>query len=533
MNTRKRLLAGLLTAALLAGGAASLEAHKNSPQPGAPAKNNAPMAGLSMASTSVAFLEGATNIGSKACQQCHAQQFKEWAASGHANMLRPYSPDIVKGDFNGVEISYEGVEVEDADKNKAKINPKVKTETKDGRLFVTLLDADKPENTQTYEVVKVLGSLWEQQYYLKVGERTYPSPVRWVENDKQWRKAVFAPFWWVADGTPDGKPKAPGDMPAKQTVEYQCDGCHTTAYTAKKDDAGKYAFSRAEDGIGCEACHGPGSKHAAAPAKDNIANPAKLGTLQQEQLCGQCHSRVTSKQDKDFAFPLGYKVGQTDLQDRVEFWTYSTRPGNFWPNEDAKKNRQQYHDTMRSGHMAAGVTCSTCHLDHATVHQKASLKVPREQQCVGCHAAQKAMFEGSVHAQKGVVCVDCHMAKMGNRAGATQKTLKDPIDVTAHTMRPVSPSDATAYKMRSSCDKCHKEGDLAASAQARGQVRMQVLTRIGDVAGAVDGSKSGEAARLKAKDKLAAVTADGSVGAHNPQKALTLLDQAARDLGKK
>ena len=76
------------------------------------------------------------------------------------------------------EIAYEGVEVEAADKSKVKIAPKIKTETKDGKFFVTLLDMDNPANNQSYEVVEVLGSLWEQQYYLKVGDKIFPSPVR-------------------------------------------------------------------------------------------------------------------------------------------------------------------------------------------------------------------------------------------------------------------------------------------------------------------------------------------------------------------
>jgi len=526
------VLAGIMAlAAMLSMGTAALWAVEK--KPALAPKPAAPVAGLQKPSAPVAFLDGASHVGSAACKDCHAKEFTQWAASGHANMLRPVKPEIVKADFGGVEIAYEGVEVEDADKNKVKINPKVKAETRDGKFFVTLLDADNPANAQSYEVVEVLGSLWEQQYYLKVGDKIFPSPVRWVENDRQWRKAAFAPFWWVADGTPDGRPKKPEEMPAKQTVDYQCNGCHTTAFNAKKDDQGKYAFSRQEGGVGCEACHGPGSKHVAAQGKDTIMNPAKLGTWQQEQLCGQCHIRVTSKQDKDFAFPLGFKSGQTDLQDRVEFWTYSTKPGNFWPNEDAKKNRQQYHDTMRSAHMASGVTCSTCHLDHATEHLKSSLKLPREQQCVGCHAAQKAMFEGSVHAKNGVVCVDCHMSKMGNRAGATQKTPKDPWDVSAHTMRVVTPAEADVFKMRSSCDKCHKDADRAAYGLKMSGARDAVLAKTSETRLALETAKAPEAARLKAKDKLAAVTQDASVGAHNPQRAMSLLDQAAGDLGRK
>ncbi|WP_243358501.1 ammonia-forming cytochrome c nitrite reductase subunit c552 [Fundidesulfovibrio terrae] len=532
LRKRKYVLAGALAlAAVITAGTATLWAVEKKNPPAA--KPAAPMAGLQKPSAPVDFLEGASFVGSAACKDCHVKEFTQWAASGHANMLRPVKPEIVKADFGGVEIAYEGVEVEDADKNKVKINPKVKAETRDGKFFVTLLDADNPGNAQSYEVVEVLGSLWEQQYYLTVGDKVFPSPVRWVENDRQWRKAAFAPFWWAADGTPDGRPKKPEEMPTKQTVDYQCNGCHTTAFNAKKDDQGKYSFTRLEGGIGCEACHGPGSRHAAAPGKDTIANPGKLGTWQQEQLCGQCHIRVTSKQDKDFAFPLGFKTGQTDLQDRVEFWTYSTKPPFFWPNEDDRKNRQQYHDTMRSGHMAAGVTCSSCHLDHATQHLKSSLKLPREQQCIGCHTAQKAMFEGSVHARNGVVCVDCHMARMGNRAGATQKTPKDPWDVSAHTMRVVTPAEAEVFKMRSSCDKCHKDADRAAYGQKMSQGRDAVMARTSEVRDALETGKAPEPARLKARDSFGAVVADGSVGAHNPGRAMELLAQAARNLGRK
>ena len=515
----KRLLAiTVMLAALGAGGGKALMA-KDKPTP-VVGKSSVPV-GLVKPSTPVTAVEGATFTGSQACQDCHAKEYKEWAASGHANMLRPFSPEIVKGDFSGIEISYEGVEVEDANKNKVKINPKVKAETKDGKYFVTLLDADSPANNQSYEVVKVLGSLWEQQYYIKVGDKEFPSPIRWVDNDKQWRKAAFAPFWWVADETPDGRPKKPEEMPAKQTVDYQCNGCHTTAFNAKKDDQGKYSFSLVEGGIGCEQCHGPGSKHVAAQGYGSILNPRKMGTWQQEQLCGQCHIRVTSKQDKDFAFPLGFKTGQTDLQDKVEFWTYSTKPANFWGNEDAKKNRQQYHDTMRSGHMAAGVTCSTCHLDHATKHLASSLKLPREQQCIGCHTAQKAMFEDSVHAKNGVVCVDCHMSKMANRAGATQKTPKDPWDVTAHTMRVVTPEEADVFKMRSSCDKCHKDADRTAKGAKLMGAREDVLKKVQEAQKGTLESKGAASSVLK--DNLNLVLMDGSIGAHNPQKALVLL----------
>ena len=68
--------------------------------------------GLIRPSASLTAVEGATYVGSQSCRDCHSKEYTEWAASGHANMLRAVTPDIVKGDFADCEIAYEGVEVE-------------------------------------------------------------------------------------------------------------------------------------------------------------------------------------------------------------------------------------------------------------------------------------------------------------------------------------------------------------------------------------------------------------------------------------
>ncbi len=464
---------------------------------------------------SVAGQEGADFVGVKACAQCHTNEHAAWLKTGHANMLQPIRPELVKADFNDVEVAFEGVEVEDAQKNKTKINPKVRLHREGDDFQVILADADNPQNTQAYTVTEVLGGTWEQQFYIQVGKNVFPSPVRFVIKDGQWRKAAFASFWWVADGTPDGRPWRPEEMPARETTDMQCNGCHTTGFKVVKDDKGTYAFSMADRSITCEACHGPGSKHVAEPNKGNIANPSKLGTLQQEQLCGQCHIRVTNKKNKDLPYPTGFVAGMTDLQDRVEFWTYSTKPGNFFPNEDASKNRQQYHDTMRSDHVRSGVTCIACHGGHSPGMSMNLMRVDRSQACASCHPAQQAMFEGSAHQKKGVTCADCHMAKMGNRAGATQKTPKAPVDVTAHTMLPVLPGKADDYKMRSSCEGCHKDAQRNANGAKMQGLREVVAARVAALAAGKPTAKQAEVLRL--------LREDGSLGAHNPEKAAKLL----------
>lgn len=112
---------------------------------------------------------------------------------------------------------------------------------------------------------------------------------------------------------------------------------------------------------------------------------------------------------------------------------------------------------------------------------------------------------------------------MANRAGATQKTPKDPWDVSAHTMRVVTPEEADVFKMRSSCDKCHKDADRTAKGAKLMEARQEVLKKVQDAQKVAPGDKG--AVSAVSKVNLDLVLMDGSLGAHNPQKALQLMQQ--------
>jgi predicted CXXCH cytochrome family protein len=83
--------------------------------------------------------------------------------------------------------------------------------------------------------------------------------------------------------------------------QRECIGCHTTGFNLDKYVADVNAMPKdavtgamnhiADYGITCEACHGPGNKHASAPSKANIVNPARLSINRQNDLCGACHAR--------------------------------------------------------------------------------------------------------------------------------------------------------------------------------------------------------------------------------------------------
>ncbi len=120
------------------------------------------------------FFGDAKYAGSDSCKSCHEKQYGEWKATWHAKMQRAASAEAIVGDFNDRIITYKNVKVKDKDGKEEKLTFQVRAHTKDGKYFFTVLDKDNPANDQTYEIYKVLGGKWDQQYEIKVGENLLP-----------------------------------------------------------------------------------------------------------------------------------------------------------------------------------------------------------------------------------------------------------------------------------------------------------------------------------------------------------------------
>mgnify|MGYP001424721194 FL=1 len=48
-------------------------------------------------------------VGDQSCKKCHATEFKEWKQSHHYMSMLPPNDSTVKGDFNNVTFSADGV----------------------------------------------------------------------------------------------------------------------------------------------------------------------------------------------------------------------------------------------------------------------------------------------------------------------------------------------------------------------------------------------------------------------------------------
>ena len=189
--------------------------------------------------------------------------------------------------------------------------------------------------------------------------------------------------------------------PARVDAGRQCLGCHTTGYFVSQR-----LF--AEPGVGCEACHGPGRRHARVKgSKGTIVNPARLSPSRSNMVCGQCHSHGRDRSG-GYPFPTAaagrlrgpFQPGSdlaelfADAKPKLvrKGWEYS-----LFAQADKRYSRQR---------------CTRCHDAHGRIGKPAMLKDPTNEMCFRCHGLGRARLRYENHWGLGDAtkkpCWDCH-----------------------------------------------------------------------------------------------------------------------------
>ena len=215
---------------------------------------------------------------------------------------------------------------------------------------------------QKEQIKYVLGVGRTAQAYMDTNLQVLPG--EWDAANKKWRTTP------ATDGS------------------KQCIGCHVTGYNVT-------AKTWAQQSVGCEACHGPGSAHASGGDKSKITNPKSLPKDRGAMVCGQCHSKGTDP-TKTYAFPTNFRPGD-DLSKVFIDAKPTTRGRN-----------QQYSELVGSKHFTSGVICTTCHDPHGGTTEKFQLRKPVTDLCLGCHK-DKEMKTHAPSAPEGATCATCHM----------------------------------------------------------------------------------------------------------------------------
>lgn len=169
---------------------------------------------------------------------------------------------------------------------------------------------------------------------------------------------------------------------------YNCGRCHTTGFNKKGHQDGLTGIKGtwAATGIQCEACHGPGSKHA------KTGNIKHIKIDRSAAACGKCHQRGNIK-------------------------TIPASKGFI-------RHHEQYNELLASPHRA--MSCVSCHNPHKRA--KFSIKTV----CASCHKKQQLAYKGSSMQKVGVRCIDCHMPK-ATKSATAKSTFEG--DVRSHVFK--------------------------------------------------------------------------------------------------
>jgi tetratricopeptide (TPR) repeat protein len=421
MSTRRWLFAGVLAALAALGFLLGPKLKRSgAPSPPVSAPTPAPTA---------------TYVGSERCASCHRAEFDKWKGSHHGLAMQPASAQTVLGDFKDSTFELRGLRWRFFRKGSKFM---VSAEGPDGKLH-------------DYEITYTFGVAPLQQYLIPFpGGRMQALSVAWDTKAKRWfflypGQDIPPTDWlhWTRQG---------------QNWNGMCADCHSTnlrkGYDADKDT---FQTTWSEVMVGCEACHGPGSLHAAwadpptgARVKlehEGLVNWTSKSSSNREQvaMCASCHARRAQFEDQG---PAG---GQ--LLDR--YLPVLLSPGVFHPDGQILAEDYEYHSFTQSKMYANNVCCSDCHDVHSGKRYAEGNAL-----CLRCHQAEK--YDTAVHhhhdvkrrddPQSGAQCTSCHMP------GQNYMVVHFRRD---HSLRVPRPDVSQAVGSPDACAGCHADQSRA------------------------------------------------------------------------
>ncbi len=236
---------------------------------------------------------------------------------------------------------------------------------------------EPPDGINWTDISYVIGGYTHSALF--IDERGYVLTDGVASTNTQWalefpataNAADFIPF------RPEGTTPLP--------YEYACFRCHTTGGTASMPGRPPFQDGRpgivgtwAEAGVGCEACHGPGTRHVSRPAARDLFVDATPAT------CAGCHTAG--------ADPTVIRAADGYVDPYA-----------------------QYNELRASGGHA-NFNCTVCHDPHASATYDRAAGIRNA--CTACHRDANMAGHGGVVFVRGnyretMTCESCHMPYTG------------------------------------------------------------------------------------------------------------------------
>jgi predicted CXXCH cytochrome family protein len=411
-----------------------------------------------------------TFVGGVVCASCHAREGDAWKGSHHQLAMQRALESTVLGDFRGATLATAGGVVS-------------RFFRRDGKLVVR---TDGPDGAlHDYEVTHTFGVAPLQQYLVAFpGGRFQALEIAW---DSRPRAAGGQRWFHIHPGQRIDSGDPLHWTGAAESWNYRCADCHSTNVRKSYDaEAGTYATRVAEISVGCEACHGPGSRHVAwarglggrwrEPDRADASDGRQAGrglfiafderrdvtwsrdpatgqprrsvprrSAREIETCARCHAR-RGLIHEDFVHgqSLGDDYRVATLDDDL-----------YYPDGQIKDEVYEYGSFVQSRMFAEGVTCADCHDPH-----RPELRATGDNLCLKCHAEEK-YFTAKHHfhapGSSGARCVACHMPE------ATYMVVDRRRD---HSFRVPRPDQSAKLGVPNACNGCHARRSARWAARA-------------------------------------------------------------------
>jgi predicted CXXCH cytochrome family protein len=395
-------------------------------------------AGLALVHRSPAPMPAAF-AGTKSCAGCHQEQFASWQQSHHRHAMEVAGAGTVLGNFRDATFNYFGTQS--------------RFFTRDGQYFVETDNARG--ELETFRVAYTFGWAPLQQYLIEFPDgRMQALSIAWdsrpaPEGGQRWFHLYPAekithddPLHWTG---------------AFQNWNSRCAACHSTNLVRNySQDGNRYNTTWNELNVGCEACHGPGSRHVDwatgsrkpgdkglvtdlrrlwTPRQGNLPIPQHVDSVMsgQLQVCAGCHSRRGELQHPDVTASFFDNYTLSPLLEDLYFPDGQIRDEVYEAGSFLQSRMHQNH-----------VSCTNCHEPHSS-----QLRVTGNGLCLQCHQAPK--FQTAEHSfhkpdSAGAQCVSCHMAE---RTYMGVDARRD------HSFRIPDPAQSLRSGTPNACTQCH------------------------------------------------------------------------------
>ena len=308
-------------------------------------------------------------VGSNGCSGCHPSQYGDWSESGH-----PFKANIKSEGWNILGAGADG-------------GPQYPE-------FVANFQENWMAGLGTAwedDISGVIGGFgWKARFIDNTGKivGTLNSIVNPESGQNQYNFYGGTDYGWVDYHATDDK-----------TYNYGCFRCHTTGPSAEgswiaDQDLGSFQ----EDGVGCEACHGPGSDHIAGPSVENIDRVYEYN--------------ITDTTGLDYGGALGVVLPDPNGDD-VNYLCGTCHNRGFNAPIEASggyiKHHEPWEEFITTDHYEGGMNCATCHDPHKRVIWDGDAITKT---CESCHDDHVTNHSAAA------TCVDCHMPYAGKSAVA-------------------------------------------------------------------------------------------------------------------